>query len=145
MLSALFIALLAAVLLLVVIRATVDVDFKKIVSQGSTSLISKTVTESDIAYAEISPAALASGSNTTVTIAFDGDNMTAIAIVSDRDVTWTVNVVPDLTVALKANKPYIWEADGYFTNPLAGKTVATFKFANASGADATIFGVVQYH
>lgn len=120
----------------------VSIDFKAVVSRGSTVFASSTVTLQSQTLIEINLDPLANGANVTELASFLGNNLVSMMFVSDADVTMTVNVVPDLTVTLLANKPYIY--NGYGTNPLAGITVLTIKFVNTSGVTANINGFVQH-
>lgn len=64
---------------------------------------------------------------------------------SDQDVTFETNdgAAADDTIALKANKPYIWHADDY-NSFLLGTDVTSVFITNASGATATIYCVALF-
>lgn len=64
---------------------------------------------------------------------------------SDQDVTFETNdgTTPDDTIALKANKPYVWHVDAY-DSFLLGTDVTSVFITNASGSTATIYLVALY-
>jgi hypothetical protein len=64
---------------------------------------------------------------------------------SDQDVTFETNsgAAADDTIALKANKPYIWHVDAY-DSFLLGTDVTSVFITNASGSTATIYCVALY-
>ena len=64
---------------------------------------------------------------------------------SDQDVTFETNsgAAAADTIALKANKPYIWHTDAY-DDFLLGTDVTSVFITNASGATATIYCVALF-
>lgn len=48
----------------------------------------------------------------------------------------TTGVAPDVTIAIKANLPLIWDSQGYYANPFP-TNVTTLRATNASGVDAS--------
>lgn len=64
---------------------------------------------------------------------------------SDQDVTFETNdgTTPDDTIALKADKPYVWHTDAYDDFLLSTDVTSVF-ITNASGATATIYCVALY-
>lgn len=75
-----------------------------------------------------------------VTANIDVSALKSLYILSDQDMTLETNSgsTPDDTIALKANKPVVWESSsGYFSNPLTADVTALF-FTNASGSAANL-------
>ncbi len=64
---------------------------------------------------------------------------------SDQDVTFETNSgsVPDNTISLKADKPYVWHVDAYDSFLLSVDVTSIF-ITNASGSTATIYCVALY-
>jgi hypothetical protein len=63
-------------------------------------------------------------------IAFTSANIKSLILLANKDVSIAVNDEsggsPDLTIALKAGVPLVWQADaGYFTNPLSAATTVS--------------------
>ena len=133
-----------AIGLCLLLAGLVSIDFKTVVSRGSTVFASKTVTMESELLIELNIDPLSTGSSATKLASFLGDNLISMMFVSDQDITITVNDdgTPDLTIALLADTPYVYS--GYGTNPLAGVTVSSIKFANASGSTANINGFIQH-
>lgn len=79
--------------------------------------------------------------NFLVGVSIDVSELEAIYINSTQDLTLETNSggSPQETIALKANVPLAWFANGYFAVPFAGD-VTGFYFTNGSGvaADVTI-------
>lgn len=73
-----------------------------------------------------------------VNIALDVSAIASIYIVSTQALTIETNsaTVPDNTITLVANVPYIWHTGSYFTNLLT-VDVTVLYLTNASGAAAT--------
>lgn len=71
-------------------------------------------------------------------IAIDVSAIQAIYMVSDQDLTVETNSasVPDETLNLLANKPYVWYTGSLFTNLLATDITALY-LSNSSGSAAT--------
>lgn len=69
-----------------------------------------------------------------VNVAMDVSAIQSLLMTSDQDLTVETNsaTVPDDTINLKANVPYLWTVDGYFANLLATDVVALF-LTNSSG------------
>jgi len=74
-----------------------------------------------------------------VALALDVTQIKALHIEADQDLTLETNdgAAPDDTIALKADVPVQWTADGGLTNPL-GTDVTALYVTNASGAAATL-------
>lgn len=137
-----FLVILAATAFLLLAAGLVGIDFREVITRGSTTFVTKMVTKNSQLFVEFNLDPLASGSNVTKTVSLAGANLVSMVFVSDQIITITVNTLPDLTIVLAPNDPYIYRGTG--TNPLAGITVATIKFTNASGATANINGFIQH-
>lgn len=74
-----------------------------------------------------------------VNLAIDVSQIKAVFILSDQDVTLETNSAgaPDDTIALKANKPYIWCTDDY-DSCLLTVDVTDIYLTNSSGSAATV-------
>lgn len=66
-------------------------------------------------------------------------------LVSDQDVTFETNdgAAADDTIALLANKPYVWHVDAY-DSFLLGTDVTSVFITNASGSAAIIYCVALF-
>lgn len=83
---------------------------------------------------------IAAGNATFSNFDVDVSEVESLIMHCDRDVTITINDdgTPDATIALKANKPLVWTADGYYSNPLGSTDVTSIKYVLAAGDDATL-------
>ncbi len=74
-----------------------------------------------------------------VELALDVSHIKSIYIKSDQDMTLETNDAgaPADTISLKANKPYIWHTDSYFTNKLTTDVTKIF-LTQSSGSAATL-------
>jgi len=104
---------------------------------GRTVLSDKEYTgAAQLSIAETAPA---STPDTAVTASIDVSAVQAIYIKSDQDITLETNdgAAPTDTIALKANVPYIFNADqdSYFTNLLT-TDVTMLYLTNAGATDA---------
>jgi hypothetical protein len=74
-----------------------------------------------------------------VAMAFLVAKLQGIYLVASQDLTLETNSgsAPGNTLALKANRPYKWDAGSYFTNKFT-VDVTAFYFTNTSGVEATV-------
>ena len=84
---------------------------------------------------------IATGNNDVLTIVLDVSNVVAWWLLSDRNVTFTVNDdgTPDETYNLVAGVPLSWHSSDGTVNPMATDWTSV-KIANASGATAVVTG-----
>ena len=70
-------------------------------------------------------------------------NMKAVYIIADQDFTLETNssTVPDETIALKANCPYVWRLGSYYTNLLATNITKVFLTNDSDPAAATVVNI----
>lgn len=80
------------------------------------------------------------GNQTFSNFDVDVSEVESLIMLCDRDITVTVNDdgSPDATISLKADKPLVWNNDGYYLNPLGTVDVTSIKATLAAGADATL-------
>lgn len=105
-----------------------------VVTDGSSSL-SGSATEVGSTEVSIDTTIAASQTDYAVAVAFTGNNVQSLCLVADQNVTIEVNngTTPDKTINLKANMPYLWNTSaGYFTNPFASITSATWYITTTS-------------
>lgn len=77
---------------------------------------------------------------TEVDVDFAFADLKRALIISDKDFSLKTNnsAAPDDTIAIKANKPFVWEADtGYFANPFSADVTSLF-IDNGAGAVANV-------
>lgn len=100
--------------------------------------ITSTRTYSDSSLFSVSESC-ANSQTTEIVVAIDVSEITAICIMSDKNVTLKTNSAdtPDETISLLANRPYKWVSDSYFANLLETDITSIF-ITNASGGAATV-------
>lgn len=92
----------------------------------------------DAKIPSVSVAVPAGSTDLEVICAIDVSQIGVVCISADQDLTVKVNSTgtPAPEIALKANAPYIWDEDSYFTNLLTAD-VTKFYVSNAGTTDAT--------
>lgn len=106
------------------------------VTDGASSLAGN-ATEIGSSEVSIDTSIAASQTDSSLSVAFTGNNVQSVFLVSDQNLTIEVNSgsAPDKTINLKANRPYEWRtSDGYFTNPFASITSATWYITTTTAA-----------
>ncbi len=80
-----------------------------------------------------------------INLSIDVSEIQLIKILSDQDLTLETNssTVPDETLNLLANSPYIWDTKSLFTNLLA-TDITKIYLSNGSGSVATFKLIVLY-
>jgi len=81
-----------------------------------------------------------SSTDLQVNLEIDITQIKAIYIVSTQNVTLETNSgsTPTDTIALLANKPYVWFSDSYFVNKLTADVTTGIFLTNASGSAAVV-------
>jgi len=76
-----------------------------------------------------------------VNIAIDVDQIKSLYIVADQNLTLETNnsAAPDNTIALKANKPFIYWTTSYYYVSVLTVDVTKIYVTNASGTAATLY------
>lgn len=109
-------------------------------TDGSRSIISTKEYTGGLAQ-ELNEAVNDGATDQLIVIAIDVSAIKNIYIKADQDLTIETNngTTPDDTINLKANVPYVFNADinSYFTNLLTTDVTALY-VTNASGTDATL-------
>lgn len=79
----------------------------------------------------------ANGSTTFSNFDVDVSEVESLFMLSDTDVVVKVNDdgSPDATINLVADKPLIWQNDGYYSNPLGVVDVTSLKVTTPAGDD----------
>lgn len=82
----------------------------------------------------------AAGATTFSNFDVDVSACASVVMLCDRAVTITINDdgTPDATISLLANKPLVWQNDGYFSNPLGNVDVTSIKVTVGSGDAANL-------
>lgn len=113
------------------------------VSSDSSSTLKGSIQEAGSSEINISEPLPAGTANVEYDLAFAGNSLQSVVLLSNQNLTVLVNSTssPALTINLVANCPYVWsKSAGYFANPFAGVTVTKF-FLSCTPA-ATLRGKV---
>jgi len=112
-----------------------NIDVVRQVVTGRRTIGGKKTVSKDASLPGVSVSVAANTTDTEVICPIDVSQIGVICLSSDQDVTVDVNSTetPTPSIALKANAPYIWDADSYFVNLL---TVDVVKFYVSNGGTA---------